>query len=368
MGAFTKTDHELMARALRLAERGLYSTDPNPRVGCVIARGEQIVGEGWHARAGEAHAEVLALAVAGDQAKGATAYVTLEPCSHEGRTPPCVRPLIAAGVARVVCAMADPNPKVRGSGIEALEAAGITVESGLLEAAARDLNCGFAKRMTEQRPWVRVKLGVSLDGRTALANGKSQWITGEAARADVQRWRARSSAILTGSGTVLSDDPRLDVRAESLGFQPRQPWRVIADSELRIPLEARALSDPARALVFTSAAASPRRQEFSARGIRVEAVGRNASGVDLRALLTCLAELEVNEVLVESGARLAGALLQEDLVDELLIYVAPAVLGTPALGMFRLPELEALGERVQLQFLEVGFVGDDLRLRARPVV
>lgn len=357
-----------MARALELAARGLNTTDPNPRVGCVIARGETLLGEGWHERAGEAHAEVLALRAAGEHARGATAYVTLEPCSHHGRTPPCIGPLIAAGVARVVCAMTDPNPKVCGAGIAALRAAGIQVDSGLLELQAGELNCGFVRRMTQGLPWVRVKLAASLDGRTALANGASQWITGEAARRDVQHWRARSSAVLTGSGTVMHDDPRLDLREPSLGENPRQPWRVVADGELRIPLDRRVLADPARAIVFTSTASTPRHREFEARGIRVELIERGNYGVDLRALLKRMAELQMNEVWVEAGARLAGALLAESLVDELVIYLAPHLLGSAARGMFNLPEFTALGERVRLVYTDVRFVGDDLRLRARPAV
>jgi diaminohydroxyphosphoribosylaminopyrimidine deaminase/5-amino-6-(5-phosphoribosylamino)uracil reductase len=368
MNDFDTSDHVHMARAVGLAARGLNTTDPNPRVGCVVVRDGVVVGEGWHVRAGEAHAEVVALRAAGAAAGGATVYVSLEPCSHHGRTPPCVQALIQAGVARVVCAMGDPNPRVQGMGIKALRAAGIAVDSGLLEAQALELNCGFVKRMTRGVPWVRVKLAASLDGRTALANGASRWITGEAARADVQRWRARSSAILTGSGTVLEDDPQLDVRDASLGSGPRQPWRVVADSELRIPLDARVLADPARAMVFTSTATSPRSRELQALGARVEAVGRNAYGVDLAAVLRRLGALEVNEVWVESGPRLAGALIEERLADELVVYLAPHLLGATALGMFRLPALDELAHRVRLRYTDVRFVGNDLRIMARPAV
>lgn len=368
MSSFSVIDHIHMTRALRLAERGLYTTDPNPRVGCVIAHGEEVVGEGWHERAGEAHAEVLALRMAGEKAKGATAYVTLEPCSHYGRTPPCAKPLIEIGVKRVVCAMGDPNSRVSGGGIKALRDAGIEVEVGLMEAQAKELNCGFVKRMTQQLPWVRVKLGVSFDGRTALADGTSQWITGESARKDVQHWRARSSVIVTGSGTVMHDDPRMDVRDPDLGEHPRQPWRAVADGELRIPLEARMFSDPQRAVVFTAAGASPRRQEFEALGIRVESVARGDFGVDLRSMLERMAALEMNEVWVEAGSRLAGALLQDQLVDEIIAYVAPKVLGSTGLGMFRLPELSSLDESVKLKFIDAVFTGDDLRVRARPLV
>jgi diaminohydroxyphosphoribosylaminopyrimidine deaminase/5-amino-6-(5-phosphoribosylamino)uracil reductase len=365
---FTATDHRLMARALDLAALGLCTTDPNPRVGCVIACGETIIGEGWHERAGQPHAEVLALRAAGESARGATAYVTLEPCSHHGRTPPCIEPLITARIGRVVCAMTDPNPRVLGSGIAALRAAGITVDSGLMEAQAAELNPGFISRMTRGLPWVRVKLAASLDGRTALANGESRWITGEAARRDVQHWRARSSAILTGSGTVVQDDPRLDVRDASLGENPRQPWRVVADSDLRTSRKSRVYTNPATAIVFTSAGATARDKEFEAHGIRVETVPRSDYGVDLRALLVRLADLQMNEVWVEGGSRLSGALLQEGLVDEVVIYLAPQVLGASARGMFDLPELHSLDGKVRLRFTDVRFVGDDLRLRARPAV
>jgi diaminohydroxyphosphoribosylaminopyrimidine deaminase/5-amino-6-(5-phosphoribosylamino)uracil reductase len=376
MSAFSTLDHRHMERALELAARGLTTTDPNPRVGCVIARGESIVGEGWHERAGEPHAEVLALRAAGAASRGATVYVTLEPCTHHGRTPPCVEPLIEAGVTRVVCAMIDPNPLVRAGGIARLEAAGIRAEVGLLEAQAQELNCGFVRRMTVGLPWVRVKLGVSLDGRTALASGESRWITGEVARHDVQHWRARSSAILTGSGTVLQDDPQLNVRDETLGPAPRQPWRVVVDTELRIAAQARVLADPGRAdagrthsgrtIVFTAALASPRRQELEAQGARIETVGRSAQGVDLHQVLARLAELEVNEVLVEAGSRLVGSLLDKRLVNELLIYMAPHVLGSGARGMFELSGPASLQERLQLKFTDVRRLGDDLRIMARP--
>lgn len=366
MSGFSAFDRQCMARALELAERGLDTADPNPRVGCVIAKGEAIVGEGWHERAGEPHAEIHALRNAGVASAGATLYVTLEPCTHHGRTPPCVDAVIEARVRRVVCGMVDPNPRVRGSGIGRLLTAGVEAESGLLEAQARALNCGFVRRMEQGLPWVRVKLAASLDGRTALANGESRWITGEAARADVQRWRARSSAILTGSGTILRDDPRLTARLADDAPASRQPLRVIADSELRTPATARVLSPPGQAVIFTAASDHPRRKELAARGARIETVSRGPQGVDLRELLTRLGELEVNEVWVESGPKLAGALVRAELVNELVIYVAPALLGQHARGMFELPEVTALEQRRLLTFDDVRLIGQDLRIVALP--
>lgn len=365
MSGFSAFDRDCMARALQLAERGLATTDPNPRVGCVIAKDGAIVGEGWHERAGEPHAEIHALRVAGGSSAGATLYATLEPCSHHGRTPPCVDALIAARLERVVCAMVDPNPRMRGAGIKRLVSAGIHAESGLLEAQARALNCGFVQRFEQGLPWVRVKLAASLDGRTALADGESRWITGEAARADVQRWRARSSAVLTGCGTVLRDDPRLNARLEDDSPSSRQPLRVIADSELRTPATARVLSPPGEAVIFTAASAGARRTQLEARSVRIETVARGADGVDLRQLLTRLSELEVNEVWVESGPKLAGALVRAGLVNELVIYFAPDLLGQHARGMFELPEVTALEQKWRLTFTDVRMIGRDLRVVAR---
>lgn len=363
MAAFSALDHRHMARALELAARGLCTTDPNPRVGAVIARDAEVLGEGWHERAGEAHAEVHALRAAGDRARGATLYVTLEPCNHFGRTPPCTDAVIAAGIARVACAMADPNTTVDGGGIEKLRAAGIDVANGLLEAAAQELNQGFVRRMRERLPWVRLKLGVSLDGRTALASGESRWITGEAARADVQRWRARSSATLTSAATVLRDDPRLDVRLEGA---TRQPLRVILDGNLEVAADARILEPPGRVLIFTAASNAAPRAMLEQHGARIESVERGAAGLDLQAVMRRLAALEVNELWVECGARLAGALVEVRLVNELVIYVAPHLLGTDARGMFDLTLRSSLAERIAWRFTDVRRVGDDLRIVAQP--
>lgn len=365
MGGVTDIDRRCMARALELAELGLTTTDPNPRVGCVIARNGAIIGEGWHERAGEPHAEIRALQNARESVMGATLVVTLEPCSHFGRTPPCVDAIITARIGRVVYAMRDPNPRVAGAGIERLKAAGIETESGLLEAEARALNCGYVQRMTHGMPWVRVKLAASLDGRTALANGDSRWITGEAARSDVQRWRARSSAILTGSGTVLRDDPQLNVRMGDGQPAARQPLRVIADTELKTPPAARVLSPPGQVLIFASSSTGPQRSQLEARGARIEVTPAAADGIDLRAMLRRLGELENNEVWVEAGAQLAGALVNERLVNELVIYFAPDLLGDNARGMFELPELGALEDKWSTEFTDVRLIGRDLRVIAK---
>lgn len=352
-----------MARALKLAARGIGGTDPNPRVGCVIAEGERVLGEGWHAAAGGPHAETVALAAAGDAARGATAYVTLEPCGHHGRTPPCADALLAAGLRRVVYAVRDPNPQVDGGGAARLEAAGVAVQGGLLEAAARELNVGFMSRMERGRPWLRLKLAASLDGRTALAGGESRWITGEAARADTQRWRARASAVLTGSGTVLADDPRLDVR---LPGAARQPLRVVLDGRLRTPATARILQPPGSVLLFTSDAEGPRAAALRAAGASVVAVAQGAGGLDLEAVLVHLAGLGVNELHVECGARLAGSLLAARLVDEAVVYLAPVLLGEAARPMAALGTLTTMAERCDLRFVEARRVGTDLRLTLRP--
>jgi len=358
---FSAADHAFMARALRLAERGLTTTSPNPRVGCVIAKDGMVVGAGWHERAGEPHAEIHALKQAGEQARGATAYVTLEPCSHYGRTPPCAEALLAAGVARVIAAMSDPNPRVAGSGLELLRNNGIEVGVGLMEAQARELNPGFISRMERGRPWVRVKIAASLDGRTALANGVSQWITGEAARHDVQRWRARSCAILTGIGTVLADNPQLTVRDFDIG---RQPLRVVVDSQLRTPSSAHITQDGNTLLV--TAADSAKADTLRAAGAEVLVLPGMDGRVDLSALLKELARREINEVLVEAGAELNGALLQAGLVDELLLYYAPTLLGDAAHGMFALPQFSEMSQRVELDILSLDRVGQDIRIRARP--
>jgi diaminohydroxyphosphoribosylaminopyrimidine deaminase/5-amino-6-(5-phosphoribosylamino)uracil reductase len=349
-----------MSRALELAARGLYTTDPNPRVGCVIVREGRVIGEGWHVRAGEPHAEVLALRAAGPDARGATVYVTLEPCSHTGRTPPCANALIEAGVARVVCSSADPNPRVAGAGIERLRAAGIAVSSGLLAAAARELNVGFFSRFERGRPWIRLKLAMSLDARTAPASGARAWISGEESRADVQVWRARSGAVLTGAGTVRSDDPRLDVR---LAYGPwvRQPLRVLLDPMLSCAAGAK-LFHGEGALVFAAPDAPPR----SASSARVERLPRAAGGLDLRAVSVRLNELEVNELLVECGPRLGGSFILAGLVDELLLYVAPTLLGADAAPLLHVSGLGKPGSLPAFEFQDVRRVGADLRLILKP--
>lgn len=349
-------DARHMARALMLARRGLFTTHPNPRVGCVIARDGEALGEGWHEAAGGPHAEVLALRAAGERARGATAYVTLEPCCHHGRTPPCSDALIAAGLARVVVATRDPNPRVAGGGIAQLQAAGIAVEVGLMEAAARDLNRGFFARMGRGRPWVRVKLAATLDGRTALANGVSQWITGDDARRDVQRWRAQSDAILTGSGTVSADDPRLTVRDIPVH---RQPLRVVIDSGLRIAPTAQLLREPGKTLIFTRAPGTFEADD-TVEIYRQDGIGR----VDLKDVMRVLADREINEVWVEAGAGLAGALLKEGLVDEVITYLAPRLFGDAGRGMFSLGAIDGLEFAPTLNIVDVRAVGQDWRIRA----
>jgi diaminohydroxyphosphoribosylaminopyrimidine deaminase/5-amino-6-(5-phosphoribosylamino)uracil reductase len=350
-----------MARALTLAARGLYTTDPNPRVGCVLVRDGRVLGEGWHMRAGEAHAELLALRAAGPDARGATVYVTLEPCSHTGRTPPCADALIAAGVARVVCCTVDPNPRVAGGGIERLQAAGISVSVGVLAAEARDLNVGFFSRLERGRPFVRLKLAMSLDARTAPASGGQAWISGEAARADVQVWRARSGAVLTGAGTVRTDDPRLDVRL-AYGSWVRQPLRVLLDPMLTCRANAQ-LFQGTGALVFAASDAPVVRSQDSA---RVERLPRAAGGLDLGAVIRRLAELEINELLVECGPRLAGALIRSNLVDELVLYMAPALLGADAAPLMHVSGLGPPGSLPTFEFKDVQRIGADLRLILMP--
>jgi len=368
---FSDFDRFAMQRALTLAARGLETTDPNPRVGCVIAQRGRVVAEGWHERAGEAHAEVAALVAAGAQARGADVYVTLEPCSHHGRTPPCVEALAAAQVARVVYAMADPNPQVDGRGAAALRAAGISVEAGLLAQEAAELNAGFVKRMRHGRPLVRVKLAMSLDGRTALASGESRWITGDVARADVQHWRARSSAVLTGVGTVLADDPRLDVRLpdETPGRARRQPLRIVLDTRLRTPPASRLLQvGGGEVLILTgvTSADDPRAAALAGHGARLESLPMAAGRLALPAVLDRLGELELNEVLVEAGATLAGELLRQGLIDELLLYVGPRLLGPEARSLVTLPDPGALEHAPSFAFFETQQLGEDLRLRLRP--
>lgn len=356
----TDADRAFMAQALALAERGLFTASPNPRVGCVIVHGGSVIGEGYHARAGEAHAEVNALADArhrGQDLRGATLYVTLEPCAHHGRTPPCVDAVLASGVRRVVVAMADPDP-VAGGGIARLRAAGIEVETGVAEDAARELNIGFVSRVTRGRPFVRMKIAASLDGRTALANGTSQWITSEAARADGHAWRARACAVLTGIGTVLADDPALTVRAVETS---RQPLRVIVDADAETPPQARVLAD-GNALVVSAGARNP----AWGHGVESITLANGAGRVDLPALLRYLAERGINELHVEAGARLNAAFLDDDLVDEIVAYLAPDVIGDPARGMFeRATGLVALERAQRFEWHDLRRIGRDLRLIAR---
>lgn len=353
-------DSVWMAQALHLAERGLYTTTPNPRVGCVIVKNGKLLGEGWHERAGEPHAEVHALRTAGSEAKGATAYVTLEPCSHHGRTPPCADALLAGGIARVVVAMQDPNPQVAGQGIARLREAGVEVECGLMESAASALNAGFVSRMTRGLPLVRSKIAMSLDGRTALKNGESQWITGAAARRDGHRWRARSCAVLTGIGTVLADDAQLSVRDVETA---RQPLRVVLDSALKIPLGARILQG-GNALIFTAIRDENKISALEKTGAKVEVMAAANGQVDLPGCLKNLATRGCNEVLVEAGRTLNGALLQAGLIDELVLYMAPQLLGDTARGMAQLGELTALDQRIELKWLDVRQIGNDLRILA----
>lgn len=369
MGEFSATDHQWMARALELACRGLYTTDPNPRVGCVLVKGDEVVGEGWHERAGEAHAEINALKMAGERARGATAYVTLEPCSHHGKTPPCSEALIAAGIGRVVAAMEDPNPQVAGSGLRQIAAAGIATASGLMSREAEALNPGFIQRMRHGRPFLRSKLAMSLDGRTAMASGESKWITGSAAREDVQRLRARSSAIVTGIGTVLADDPSLTVRLATLGDAPRQPMRVVLDPHLSMPLDARMLALPGRTLIITACPEDDPdndaiREQLQARGAEVVSLPNGHDSIDLAAAMALLGRLEVNEVLLETGATLSGAVLRAGLIDELVIYMAPKLMGDGARGLFRLPGLDTMDATIGLTIADVRAVGDDWRITA----
>ena len=358
---WTTQDFEWMTQALRLAERGLYTTSPNPRVGCVIVKNGQLIGEGFHLKAGEPHAEVHALRQAGNHTKGATAYVTLEPCSHYGRTPPCAHALVEAGVSRVVIAMQDPNPLVAGKGIAYLQSHGIEVTSGLLQTQAQALNPGFILRMTQQRPYVRLKVAASLDGKTALANGASQWITSAASRKDVHHWRARSCAMLTGIGTVLHDDPSLTVREVDT---PRQPLRVIVDSQLRIPLNARVLHG-GHAVIAYAQAPQDKLALLQAQGVQTIALPDAAGQIDINALLKTLAQQQINEVMVEAGAGLNGAMLQSGLVDELLMYYAPKLMGNTGAGMFNLPAFETMSQALDLNIIDVRHFGQDIRIQAK---
>lgn len=359
---FTRFDHECMARALRLARRGLYTTDPNPRVGCIIADSEQVYGYGWHERAGEPHAEIEALKMAGESARGKTAYVTLEPCSHHGRTPPCTEALLEAGIRRVVVAGEDPNPEVSGNGISRLTDAGLEVQRGLMTQDADDLNPGFLMRMRAGRPWIRIKSATSLDGRTALPNGDSKWISSEASRRDVQHWRARSSAILTGIGTVLADDPSMNAR---ISEPVTQPVRVIADSNWRTPVDSRVLENPGNVVIAGSEdVAIP--ESLACSDARCLPLPSSEGVISLSALMTQLAGMGLNEVQVEAGSGLCGALLKARLVDEILVYQAPVLLGSGGPGLFAFGPLESMAERTHLKVLETIQFGGDIRIRLKP--
>lgn len=355
------SDRAFMARALRLAARGLNTTTPNPRVGCVLVRDGTVVGEGWHRKAGGPHAEVEALRAAGERARGATAYVTLEPCAHHGRTPPCADALVEAGVSRVVAAMMDPNPLVSGRGLERLRAAGIEVASGLLAREAHELNVGFVSRMTRGTPWMRVKIAATLDGKTALPNGASQWITGPEARRDGHRWRARSCAVMTGIGTLRDDDPRLTVRDVPT---TRQPARIVVDSRLRMPVTARIL-EGGGVIVATATDAAAKARALTDAGAEVWTLPDASGKVDLAALVRRLGENQMNEVLVEAGINLHSALAAAGAIDEFLFYLAPRLLGDASRGMLRLPEGLAVDDMPALAIHDVKRFGPDFRLRAR---
>lgn len=359
---FTSDDHQFMARALRLAEQGLYSTMPNPRVGCVIVKDNKIVGEGAHLKAGEPHAEIFAIRQAGELAKGATAYVTLEPCSHTGRTPPCSQALINAGIVKVIVAMQDPNSQVSGSGMAHLQSYNIEVTTGLMERQAQELNPGFIARMTRNRPFVRSKIAASLDGKTALNNGASQWITCEAARLDVQHWRARSCAILTGVGTVLADNPSMSVRSMDIG---RQPLKVIVDSQLQTPACANIL-DGGNVLIAFANDAQNKAAQLLAAGAELLCIPSEQGRVCLKTLLSHLAGQQMNEVMCEGGESLNGALMAQGLLDELLIYYAPKLMGCAAKGMFAMSEFTGMDQAIALDILDVRQIGADIRLRAKP--
>jgi diaminohydroxyphosphoribosylaminopyrimidine deaminase/5-amino-6-(5-phosphoribosylamino)uracil reductase len=365
--SWSAADHAFMAQALRLAELGLYTTTPNPRVGCVLVKAGRVIGTGWHRLAGEAHAEVNALADAahqGEAARGATAYITLEPCSHQGRTGPCVEALIAAGIERVIAAVRDPNPLVAGDGMAKLAAAGVVAESGLLAAEARELNVGFFSRMERGRPWMRTKIAASLDGKTALLNGESQWITGEDARRDGHRLRARSCAMLTGAATVLEDDPQLTVRSVP---SSRQPLRVVVDSRLETPPAARVLQGGGT-LVFTVSDDDAKARRLREAGAEVMRLPEDNGKIALPSLAAELARRGCNEVTVESGAKLNASLLRAGLIDEIVIYQAPVLLGDAARGLFALPQLSTLAHKIELEIRDLRRIGKDLRIIARPRV
>jgi len=367
----TQNDQFFMSHALRLAKKGLWSTDPNPRVGCVLVKDGEIIGEGWHQQAGQAHAEVIALKQAGKNAQGSTCYVTLEPCSHHGKTPPCAAALVKAKVSRVVMATYDPNPQVRGEGAARLRTAGIQVDVGVLSTEAESLNPGFFKRMNHNRPFVRCKMAMSLDGRTAMKSGESQWITGAEARQDVQSLRARSSAIMTGVGTILFDDPSMTVRPDELlgnAFIPnpvRQPLRIIIDKHLSLPLDAKILSLEGDCLVFTASDNKKLQAQLNQKGIEVVYLPNSTGGIDLSAMCRYLAEQEINEIHLECGATLAGSMLKAGLIDELVVYMAPMLMGNQARGLFNLPELDKMSNSYSLEIQDIRAIGKDWRITAK---
>ena len=352
-----------MAHALQLAERGLYTAHPNPMVGCVLVRDDKVVGEGWHEVAGEAHAEINALNAAGDKARGATMYVTLEPCSHHGKTPPCADALIESGVAEVVIGLQDPNPEVNGIGFGALAAAGIQTRVGLMQDEVEKLLRGFLSRVTRGMPFVRLKVAASLDGCIAMSNGESQWITGPEARSDVQRLRASSGAVLTGIGTVLADDPSLTVRDEAIDAGGKQPLRVVLDNDLRMPLSAEMLALPGQTLIYCTA--DQKRQPLTDAGAEVVRVGCDDGLVDAKAVLADLASREINDVLIEAGPALAGYLITNALVDELVIYQSPHIMGSETMGMFLTPKWTGLADRLALDITDVRNIGSDTRITAQ---
>ncbi len=365
---FTASDHVYMTRALQLAEQGLYTATPNPRVGCVIVKNNQIIGEGAHLKAGEPHAEIFALREAASQAQGATVYVTLEPCNHAGRTPPCAQALVKAGVAKVIAAMQDPNPLVAGDGLAYLQANAIEIATGLMQTQAQALNLGFISRMTRKMPYVRCKIASSLDGKTALNNHQSQWITSEHARLDVQHWRAQSCAILTGIGTVLSDDPNMTVRDFNVN---RQPLRVIVDSQLRISPQAKILQGGNTLVAFAQHTENKdlthKSAQLLATGAQLLCIPNSENKVCLKTLLSHLAQMQINEVLVEGGEGLNGALLSQNHIDELLIYYAPKLMGSKAKGLFDLPAFTHMQQAIALDVMDIRQIGSDIRLRAKPI-
>lgn len=360
---WSKADYHWMALAMQLGQKAMMTTDPNPRVGCVIVKGGKLIGQGWHQKAGENHAEINALDEAGDRAKGATVYVTLEPCAHQGKTPPCAEALIEAKISTVIVAMLDPNPLVAGQGIAQIQTAGIKTEIGLLAQDAQELNPGFIKRFTKKQPFIRIKTAMSLDGKTALSNGQSQWITGVEARADVQKLRARSSGILTGIGTVLADNPSLNVRDFDIG---RTPMRIVLDSKLQMPLDAKMFEIPGQIVVVTVSEDLIKAEALEQVGAKVIVLPGKKSQVDLFALMSWLAEQQINELHVEAGATLSGALVQAGLVDELVVYMAAKVMGEQAKSLFNL-NITKMSNTIKFKFADLIMIGEDLKLTLMPV-